>query len=429
MSDKAHKRHDGEMKQPGSHRRPLVCPHCRAKYTPSTPTAGRRVRCYHCGHVWRDEKKAVRGVANALNKAASAWSDLGSTVIGAANHASTMGHLVSKSIRKPKPPAGDWVGRRLGRYQIKAVLGQGAMGYVYEALDCDLKRTVALKLLPQRAESEASSPGLRMFLQEAKIAAQLQHPNIVTIYEIGQDDGLHFFAMERVHGVTLLQLVRERGPLPASQACYIIAHAARALAVGHAMGVVHRDVKPGNIMIDTEGRVKVTDFGLADIEGVSIGGDSLRHRALGTPGWISPEVAREEQATPASDIYGLGLTLYYVLTGKRLIKVGTPQEMIRKQKDARSVQREDLPEAWPPRLRDVVVQCLQVDPHHRYQSADTLAADLLRAIAPDQTDTTMVLGREPRRASPQMSPAIRWATLLALALISLAVAGWYFFSP
>lgn len=346
-------------------------------------------------------------------------------MIGAADHASTMGHLVSQSIRATRPPAREWVGRKLGRYKIKAVLGQGAMGYVYEALDTDLNRTVALKLLPQEMETEQSSLALRMFLQEAKTVANLQHPNIVTIYEIGHDDGVHFFAMERVDGVTLLHLVRERGALPAGQACYLIAHAARALAVGHAMGVVHRDVKPGNIMIDRAGRVKVTDFGLAAVGGAGED-EALSNQTLGTPGWISPEVARQEPATPASDIYGLGLTLYYALTAKRLIRAKTTAEMIRMQRDAGSIRREELPEAWPPRLRDVVVQCLQADPAHRYKSADTLAADLLRALSTDHNDATLVLSHEHGEARRLIPPVVGWIVLALLALVGLAFATWHY---
>jgi len=361
-----------------------------------------------------------------LNEAATAWSELGSTMIGAADHASTMGHLVSRSIRAPRPPAREWVGRTLGRYKIKAVLGQGAMGYVYEALDTDLDRTVALKLLPQKLETQQSSLSLRMFLQEAKTVANLQHPNIVTIYEIGHDDGVHFFAMERVDGVTLLDLVRERGALPAGQACYLIAHAARALAAGHAMGVVHRDVKPGNIMIDRAGRVKVTDFGLADVRNAEED-EALNNQSLGTPGWISPEVARQEPATPASDIYGLGLTLYYALTAKRLIRAKTTADMIRMQRDAKSIRREELPEAWPPRLRDIVVQCLQADPKHRYQSADTLAADLLRALATDSNDATMVLDSERVASRHRIGLVVGWVLLVLVTLAGLALAMWHYF--
>ncbi|MFQ5411004.1 MAG: protein kinase [Phycisphaerae bacterium] len=406
-------------------RYPLDCPRCRAHYVVREVMAGRRVRCRHCGHVWRDERREVEGVIGALGRAASAWSQVGSSTLATADHASTLGYIVSKTGRKPKPPSSEFVGRQVGRYKIKAVLGEGAMGYVYEAVDADLKRTVALKILPYRSVSAKMSLGHRMFLQEARVAARMEHPNIVTIYEVGEDDGIIYFAMERIHGITLRTLVKQSGALPADQACYLIAHAARALAVGHAMGIVHRDVKPGNIMIDTEGRVKVTDFGLA-VAGEDADFPELSGRAMGTPGWISPEVAREQSATPQSDIYGLGLTLYYTLTGKRLIRGTSKSGMIRQQREAKSIRIEDLPSDWPPRLRDIVVQCLQADPHDRYQSADTFATDLLRALSPDDADATVVLTHR-RGGRPRLVPSlISGFVLILLALVTGSIAVWYF---
>ena len=403
----------------------LVCPQCKAKYRTNQSTAGRRVRCFHCGNVWRDERRTLPNVAGALGKAASAWSQLGSTTIAAGDHASTMGDLVAKAAGAPKPPSGEWVGRKIGRYQIKAVLGQGAMGYVYEAFDPDLQRTVALKLLPRRVESKESPVSLRMFLQEARIAARLQHPNIVTIHEVGSEDGYYYFAMERVGGTTLHTLVHAYGSLPAQQACYVIAQVARALAAGHEHGVVHRDVKPGNIMIDDAGQVKVTDFGLADLQGVG-GVPEMSERAMGTPGWISPEVAREERATPASDIYGLGLTLCYILTGNRLIKAETKSGMIRSQRHAKSIRREDLPDDLPPRLKDILVQCLQADPSDRYKSANSLAADLLRALSPGDRDATVILDHASNHEARRLvSPVLGWVVLGLLLLVAAVVAVWF----
>lgn len=365
-------------------------------------------------------------VTRSLSEAADAWLDVGSTTLAHADHASTMGRLVEEAAG-PRPPAGDWVGRTLGKYEIKSVLGQGAMGYVYEAFDPDLQRNVAIKILPRRAPGDRVSVGHRMFVQEARVAARLQHPNIVTIYDVGEDEGIQYFAMEQVHGTTLTVLVASHGPLPAKQACFVIAHAARALAMGHRQGVVHRDVKPGNIMIDAAGTVKVTDFGLADVTGLE-GIDAVKglsHRSLGTPGWISPEVARGERATPASDIYGLGLTLYFALTAERLIRAQTKSEMIRKQRVAASVRREDLPPGWPPRLRDIVLQCLHADAAERYQSADALAADLFRALSPAEEDGTVVLGggeANPRPPTARTRSVAGWVTLLlACAAVVMAV--------
>ena len=395
----------------------VVCPQCKARYRLPRSVLHRRVRCRHCRHVWREESTAAEEVSNALFAAAASWSREAAGAQAATDHASTIGLLVAQQGSQPLPAAGEWIDRRIGRYEIKSVLGRGAMGHVYEAFDTALHRLVALKVLPRRIVAGSNHVGLRLFLQEARIAAALQHPNIVTIYEIGEEDGVHYFAMELVRGVTLLSLVHRSGPLPASQACYIVAHAARALAAAHANGVVHRDVKPGNIMIDEQGRVKVTDFGLADVEGLGNIAE-LSEQALGTPGWISPEAARGERATAASDIYGLGLCLFYALSAKRPIRAKTRSALLAIQRNARSLTREETPEDWPPRLRDVVVQCLQADPADRYQSAETLAGDLLLALYPSDGDNTILLENSARLSRDKALPA--WLSWLVLALLALA---------
>ncbi len=403
----------------------VVCPQCKAAYRLPGSVLHRRVRCRHCGHVWREESHAARDVSNALTAAAAAWTREGTGAHDVVDHASTIGLLVTQHAHEAPPAPAEWIGRGIGRYEIKSVLGQGAMGQVYEAWDASLQRAVALKLLPRKFEPGSNHVGLKLFLQEARVAAALQHPNIVTVHEIGEEDGVHYFAMELVHGVTLLSLVQKSGPLPASQACYIIAHAARALAAAHARGIVHRDVKPGNIMIDEQGRVKVTDFGLADVEGLE-GIAELSEKALGTPGWISPEAARGERVTPASDIYGLGLCLYYALSGQRAIKAKSRSAMLEIQRQASSLRRDDTPESWPDRLRDIVVQCLQAEPADRYQSADTLAGELLLALYPGDSDPTITLEHSRTAPVKTVSPWISWLVLIVLSATAVTLAWlWY----
>ncbi len=406
----------------------MKCPLCRSRYPADPALEGKRVRCPRCGHVWRDQRGDLRRVVGALGEAAENWAELGSTTLAAVDHASTVGGLVARQLAKRETfPATKWVGHHIGRYQLLAVLGQGAMGHVYEGYDAELDRKAALKLLPRvRAVDEAATIGERMFLQEARIAAALQHPNVVTIYEVGEAGGIWYYAMELVHGTTLLELVRRGGPLPVNQACYVIANAARALAEAHRRRIVHRDVKPDNIMIDTEGRVKVTDFGLADVgDG---GGVAPGQISLGTPGWISPEVARQERATKESDLYGLGLTLYFALTGDRLIKGTSKSSMIAQQRSAKELDRAQLPEAWPERLRDALVQCLHVNPAHRYHDGDLLAMDLTRAMRPDAADMTVTLDLGPMTpGARRIAPAwVSWLALTALAATSALLAAWFF---
>jgi len=382
------------------------------------------VRCRHCQHVWRDETDAAGAVAGALDSAAAQWMHVGSTLLARVDHASTLAHVVREADEAPAPVSSEWIGRTVGRYEIKSVLGEGAMGFVFEAYDRDLGRTVALKMLPRRVEAEREPIGLRMFIQEARVAARLEHPNAVTIYEVGEQDGTYYFAMDRVRGMTLAALLEQRGPLPASQCCYIVATAARALAAGHAIGVVHRDVKPSNIMIDRSGFVKVTDFGLADVAGAD-GVHELSTRPVGTPGWMSPEGARGEKTTPASDVYSLGLVLYASLTGDRLITAGSRSAVVRAHQTAASVRRESLPESWPPRLRDIIVQCLQADPTERYQSAEVLAADLMRALMPSDEDATLVLSEDHSVRSRPVSPLVSRLVLGLLVLVAGLLAYWW----
>lgn len=421
MNDEGKPSRDPLLRPAGWKPVPLVCPQCKAQYVPLRPTAGRRVRCRHCKHVWRDSGATIGDVAGALQSAATSWAHLGSTMLAAVDHGSTMGRLASRHTHAPIPTPGEWIGKTLGRYEIRSVLGLGAMGHVYEAWDVNLQRTVALKVLPRRIDPLHQPLGLRMFLQEARVAAGIQHPNVVTVYEVGHEDGVYFFAMERVRGVTLAALIDQAGPLDAQRACYVIAHAARGLAAGHALGAVHRDVKPGNIMIDTSGHIKVTDYGLANVSGMA-GIEELAERTLGTPGWISPEVARGERPTPASDIYSLGLTLYYALTKDRIVNAKTKSGMVRMQQVAKSVTKEQLPAGWPPRLSEIIIQCLQADPNDRYQSADQLGTDLMRALIHDDRDGTLVLGGESDRRTRLVSPVISYTVLGVLLVIAVLIA-------
>ena len=200
-----------------------------------------------------------------------------------------------------------------GRYRLVELLGQGGMATIYRAHDNQLDRDVAVKLL--RPEYGRDPEFGSRFRQEAQSAASLNHPNIVSVYDYGQDAAGPFIVMELVEGEDLASIIRRSGALPPRQAARIASDAARALEAAHARGIVHRDVKPSNILISRDGRVKVADFGIA--RAVAEAQMTLPGQTLGSVHYFSPEQARGETADAASDIFALGIVLFEMLTGQR----------------------------------------------------------------------------------------------------------------
>ncbi len=207
-----------------------------------------------------------------------------------------------------------------GRYLLRARIASGGMADVWEALDEVLQREVAVKVM--RGDAEHEEVFLQRFRDEALHSAALLHVNITTVFDYGEDDGLCYLVMELVDGHALSVILREAGPFQPSAVRSIIGQSAVALGVAHSAGVVHRDVKPANILLRTDGLVKLTDFGIARAEEAS--GITRRGEMLGTPNYISPEQAMGEQATGASDLYALGVVAHELLTGRRPFDRGTP---------------------------------------------------------------------------------------------------------
>ena len=216
--------------------------------------------------------------------------------------------------RKRAPTLPTPLPNRFGDYEILKELGRGGMGRVYRARQISLDRIVALKVIPS---GEMAAPNLvDRFRTEAEAAASLDHPNIVPIYEVGEQDGWNFFSMRLVEGPTLSQVVAQ-GPLIFERASQVLAKVARAIQHAHERGVLHRDLKPGNILLDAAGEPHVADFGLAKF--TQRESDlTLTQTALGTPAYMSPEQAagRTKEVTTASDVYGLGAILFELLTGQ-----------------------------------------------------------------------------------------------------------------
>ncbi|MDX6486553.1 MAG: eukaryotic-like serine/threonine-protein kinase, partial [Gaiellaceae bacterium] len=260
-----------------------------------------------------------------------------------------------------------------GRYQVVRKLGAGGMANVYLAEDQELGRRVAIKILNERHANDEQF--VERFRREAKNAAALSHPNIVSIYDRGEAEGTYYIAMEFLDGRTLKELVISRGPAPVTVSIEYARQILQALRFAHKHGIVHRDIKPHNVLVDAEGRVKVTDFGIARA------GTSQMTEAgsiVGTAQYLSPEQARGTAVDQRSDLYSLGIVLYELLTGTLPFNGDTPVEIAMKHlstvPEPPSATRPDIPRD----LDLIVMRALAKNPEERYQSAEEMDADLER---------------------------------------------------
>jgi serine/threonine protein kinase len=284
--------------------------------------------------------------------------------------------------------------RVAGRYELVRLLGHGAMATVDLAHDVELDRQVALKRL---AENLARDEDLeRRFLREARLAARLSHPNVVRVFDVGEDDGRPFIAMEYVEGETLAELIARRGRLPAAEVARLGTQMCAGLAAAHAAGLVHRDVKPHNLLLGTDGVLKLGDFGIAaGHEGTRL---TLAGTVLGTAGYLAPEQARGEQVTAAADIYAVGAVLYELLTGEPSRTVGSLAELGAENGFEPPDLAARVPDA-PPELVTAVTACLAPRPEDRPSSAAALA----RLLAPVTSEAeTLALPPDPDRRATEI---------------------------
>ena len=259
-----------------------------------------------------------------------------------------------------------------GRYRLVELLGQGGMATVHRAVDSQLQRDVAVKVL--RPEYGDDPDFGARFRQEAQNAASLNHPNIVAVYDFGQDQAGPFIVMELVDGEELASVIRRVGALPPRQAARIAAEVARALAAAHARGIVHRDIKSGNVLLSRDGRVKVTDFGIA--RAIAEARMTLPGTTLGSVHYFSPEQARGETATAASDIYSLGIVLFELLTGRRPWEGDSAAAIAMARLSGPAPSAASLRAGIPPTLERILERALAVEPEDRYPSARAMADDL-----------------------------------------------------
>ncbi len=332
-------------------------------------------------------------------------------------------------------------GRQIGHYRVLSPLGAGRMGEVYLAQDTRLGRRIALKLLPARFTQDAER--VRRFEQEARAASALNHPNIITIHEIGETDGTHYLVTEYVEGETLCrQMARERMSL--REALDVALQVASALNAAHTAGIIHRDIKPENLMLRPDGLVKVLDFGLAklterhaaavDTQAPTMaGGTTEPGVVMGTASYMSPEQARGQKVDARTDIFSLGVVLYEMIAGRRPFAGATAGDTIA------AILRDEPPPLsqhlsdCPPALERIVNRCLAKAPEQRYQTAAELSAELKAARAAIEEGNRPTTAEEEKLAALQRmgkSPnqRRRLAAMVGIIALIALIAMLYYFS-
>jgi serine/threonine protein kinase len=271
-----------------------------------------------------------------------------------------------------EPTSAPLIGQSFGKCRLLQFIGKGGMGSVYLGEHLFLKRRVAIKILSRDLSSDPEE--LSRFEKEAIAAARLDHENIVTIHDVDEENGRLFIVMEYVEGEDLDVHLRRKGPLPPRRAAQVAIEVARALEHAHAAGVVHRDIKPGNILLGRRGQIKITDFGLAQDVGQREKNED--GSVMGTPFYVSPEQAQGLSADGRSDLYSLGVTLFQALTGKRPFEGRSPDSVIRKHlekpRPSLRLRRPALPQA----LEAIVHRMMAINPDGRYKTARDLRRDL-----------------------------------------------------
>src|SRR3954469_1843951 len=297
-----------------------------------------------------------------------------------------------------------------GRYRLVELLGQGGMARIYRGHDNQLDRDVAVKVL--RPEYGRDPDFSSRFRQEAQNAASLNHPNIVAVHDYGQDELGPFIVMELVDGEDLASIVKRSGALPPRQAARIAAETARALQAAHQRGIVHRDIKPGNVMINRDGQVKVGDFGIA--RAVAEAQMTLPGTTLGSVHYFSPEQARGDQATASSDIYSLGIVLFELLTGHRPWEADSAAAVAMARLAGPAPDPSTVRSGIPADLVAIDRKALATEPADRWSSASSFAAALEAFLA--GTAVPGVAAGATRSVDPNAPPAAGGAALGAIGL-------------
>jgi serine/threonine-protein kinase len=322
-----------------------------------------------------------------------------------------------------------------GRYLVESELGRGGMATVFKGTDTVLGRPVAVKVLSPQYSGDANF--VTRFRREAQAAARLNHPNLVSVYDTGTDDGVHFIVMEYVEAKTLADYLAGGGRIMPERSIEIAEAVCVALSVAHAHGIIHRDIKPANVMITSKGDVKVTDFGIAR---VISGADTLAQTAavLGTASYLSPEQAQSQPVDERSDIYSLGVALYEMVTGRPPFSGDSPVMVASKHVLEQPTPPSKVNADVSPELEAVIMKAMAKNPDNRYQDADEMRADLERArlgqgvqatpLLPESARTQRIAPAGPPTAVlPPVAPGDggrrRWWIPALIILLILAVLG------
>lgn len=337
------------------------------------------------------------------------------------------------------------IGKMLGnRYEIIAMLGAGGMANVYRARCTVLNRIVTVKVL--RKELAEDKDFVRRFQMEAQAVALLSHPNIVSIYDVGEEDGVPYLVMEYVEGSNLKEIIREKGPLSPTEAVNIGMQVCAALEHAHSKGIIHRDIKSHNILVTPGGRVKVTDFGLARVLSIPSATMTQSGSVMGSVHYFSPEQARGEEVTPQSDIYSLGVVLYEAVSGHVPFQGDNPISIALKhlQEEPKSLCLENP--AIPKRLEQIIFKAMAKDPKNRFASAAQMQQALAESqpsgqpvgviYPPEEEQTRLIPQLEPTQPKKKVSKKrkLHPGVIVALVILGLLLIGgglyalsrWYF---
>ncbi len=308
------------------------------------------------------------------------------------------------------------------RYRILGLVGRGGMGEVYQAEDIKLSQIVALKFLPDKLQKDSSA--LARFHSEVRVARQVSHPNVCRVFDIGEIDGRHFLSMEYVDGDDLSSLLRRVGRLTSERAIEISRQLCAGLSAIHKAGILHRDFKPANVIIDSKGKARITDFGIAGLE-AEVAKDELR---VGTPAYMSPEQITGKDVSQKSDIYALGLVLYEIFTGKQAFSADSLPELIRKQQSETPTNPSEYVKDIDPLVESVIAQCLEKNPKDRPISALHVAMalpggnPLQVALEAGETPSPEMVAASPKKGAlkPQIAAACLIGGIVMIAICMFA---------